>query len=155
MKTSQTRGLFRFHRHLVLTPGKWPRPFHYWPVRTQNSGFVRWTEEGGKTTGEFSEIYPEVLLIMDIPLVNSEINPGMAVGIPRNQLRRRPRSDWIRVMKRMTRDIKKRGKWPFLRTQFPIVPDETPIRSASHTAPRFIPMIKHPSQEETRSWSQE
>ena len=73
-----------------------------------------------------------MLLIRDIPLVNSEINPGMAVGIPRNQLRRRSRSDWIRVMKRMTRDIKKRGKWPFLRTQFPIVPDETPIRSASH-----------------------
>ena len=45
-------------------------------IRTQNSEFVRWTEDSGKTTGELSEIYPEVLLIRDIPLVNSE-HPGM------------------------------------------------------------------------------
>ena len=48
-----------------------------------------------------------MLLIRDIPLVNSEINPGMAVGNPRNQTGKRLGSDQIRVMKRMTWDIKK------------------------------------------------
>ena len=86
-----------------------------------------------------------MLLIRDIPLVNSEINPGMAVGNPRNQTGKRLGSDQIRVMKRMTWDIKKSVKWLEMAASTHYGSPLFPMKLRSdphHTTPRFIPMIK-------------